>query len=277
MIRLPGYAATVLLASSLGTAASPQAIWPTGVDLPAGEPIDESYRHEFTMCDTAGTFQGSTSRYTHGCPGDPNAVTTLRRLPGSVIAYVSKLAIDLDGSPLACGPNRGRSDQCPTSLSLTDDRGGYVPVNADVVPYVVIPDAGPGDTAGPAEHAGDFQRLTGLRVGDFGVVIARGRTVPVIVGDTGPYSKLGEGSLALHRLLGHDQCSSHDAAGACTELVDEPESIGGDVTTILFPGSARHDLTAANVSAITQEEGLRRWNEYRALRRFTMGQAHDRH
>jgi hypothetical protein len=271
MILPPSLAVTLLLALGLVTAALPEVIWPSGVDLPAGEAIDESYRHEFAMCDTAGTFQGSTSRYTHGCPGDPNAVTALRRLPGGVIAYVSKLAIDLDGSPLACGPNRGKSDQCPTSLTLSDDRGSDVPVNADVVPYVVIPDAGPGDTAGPAEHAGDFQRLTGLRIGDFGVVIARGRTVPVIVADTGPYSKLGEGSLALHRLLGHEQCSRHDAAGACIALVDEPESLGGDVTTILFPRSARHDLTAANISAITREEGLRRWNAYKRLHRRMIG------
>jgi hypothetical protein len=69
-----------------------------------------------------------------------------------------------------------------TLTMLTGPRGQQVPVDADAVPYVVIPEAGPPDVAG------EFTRLTGVKVGDFGVVIANGRTVPVIVADTGPFS-----------------------------------------------------------------------------------------
>lgn len=250
----------VLTASASATA--PSNIWPKGVDLPAGEPVDEGYRHEFAMCDTAGSFRGHIDRYTHGCADDPNAVTALRRLPGGVIAYVSKLAVDLDGSPYACGPSHGRMDQCPTTVMLPDGHGGQVPVDADAVPYVVIPDA----ELGPPDAAGEFIRLTGVHPGDFGVVIARGRTVPVIVADTGPYSKLGEGSLALHRMLGRDQCTKRDETGVCVAVTDEMESIGGDVTTILFPGSARHDLTPANIATVTQLDGSRLWATYRKTR-----------
>ena len=135
-------------------------------------------------------------RATHGCRDDPNAVRALRRLPDGAIAYTSKLAVDLDGSPFACGPDRGRMDQCPTSLMLPRPGRREVPVNADAVPYVVIPEAGSPDVRG------EFARLTGVHVGDFGVVLARGYVVPVIVADTGPFAKLGEGSLALHRALG---------------------------------------------------------------------------
>ena len=262
-MRLAHPIAALLLSAATVAAAADAGIWPKGVDLPAGQPIDEAYRHEFAMCDNAGTFHGTAGRYTRGCASDPNAVTALRRLPGGVIAYVSKLAVDLDGSPFACGPGHGRMDQCPTTLMLPDGRGGEVPVDADAVPYVVIPDDGPSDTAGPAEYAGEFMLKTGLRVGDFGVVIAEGRTVPVIVADTGPYSKLGEGSLALHRMLGRDQCTKRDDKGVCIAVIDDMASISRNVTTILFKGSARHDLTPGNIAAVTASEGLRLWNAYR--------------
>jgi hypothetical protein len=265
MKRSASLGAIIMFATTASIAAT-TSIWPTGVKLPAGSPVDEYYRREFAMCDNAGMFRGSTSRYTRGCASDPNAVTELRRLPGGVIAYVSKLAVDLDGSPFACGPTHGRMDQCPTSLMLPDGSGGQVPVDADAVPYVVIPDAGPSETAGPQAVAGEFQRKTGLHVGDFGVVIAAGRTVPVIVADTGPYSKLGEGSLALHRMLGREQCTRRDDAGVCIAVVEDMASIARDVTTILFPGSGRDDLTSANVAELTRETGSRLWANYR--RRF---------
>jgi len=245
-------AATLLATTPL--VADTASIWPRGVSLPAGTLIDETYRREFGKCDQEGTFRGYRSRYTR-CAGDANAVTALRRLPGGAIAYTSKLAVDLDGSAFACGPDHGRMDQCPTSLMLTDERGRQVPVDADAIPYVVIPEAGPPDVAG------EFTRLTGVGVGDFGVVIAQGRTIPVIVADTGPYSKLGEGSLALHRALGHEQCVGRREGDTCTRVDDEGQSISGDVTTILFPGSARSDLTPDNIAAVTQGEGLRLWSE----------------
>ncbi|UAK26625.1 glycoside hydrolase family 75 protein [Sphingomonas nostoxanthinifaciens] len=231
--------------------------WPVGVDLPSGEPISENYRRQFALCDDEGSFRGYRSRYTRGCAGDPNRVTALRRLPGGAIAYVSKLAVDLDGSAFACGPNHGRMDQCPTSLMLTDAAGREVPVDADAVPYVVIPEAGPPDVAG------EFARLTGVHVGDFGVVIANGRVVPVIVADTVPYSKLGEGSLALHRALGKEQCATKDQRGVCSRVDDEGQSISSDVTTIIYPGSARNDLTPRNIAAVVRREGMRLWTQSR--------------
>ena len=230
--------------------------WPHGVDLPRGRPVDEDYRRQFDACDRTERFRGHS---THGCGDDPNAVTALRRLPDGTIAYTSKLAVDLDGSPFACGPHRGRMDQCPTSLMLSGPRGREVPVNADAVPYVVIPEAGPPDVQG------EFARLTGVRVGDFGVVISHGRVVPVIVADTGPFAKLGEGSLALHRALGRELCVRRDPSGVCRHVVDGMESIGSDVVTVLFPGTARRELTAANIVAVTRRAGLAAW--FRARRR----------
>lgn len=248
----------VLALAAAIASASPANPWPRGVALPPGTPVDEAYRLEFERCDREGIFRGHISRYTRSCADDPNRVTALRRLPGGAIGYVSKLAVDLDGSAFACGPNHGRMDQCGTTLTLSDDAGRDYPVDADRIPYVVIPEAG------PADAAGEFSRLTGVHVGDFGVVIARGRIVPVIVADTGPYSKLGEGSLALHRALGHEQCVTRDRRGVCSRVDDEGQSLSANVTTILFPGSARNDLTPGTIAAITRREGLRLWT---ALRR----------
>ncbi|WP_375393737.1 hypothetical protein [uncultured Sphingomonas sp.] len=246
----------LLLAASVAPTAS---VWPAGVTLPAGRAIDEDYRRQFDRCDQERRFRGRRPKY--GCKGDPNAVTALRRLPGGAVAFVSKLAVDLDGSAYACSPNRGRTDQCPTSLMLPDGRGGEVPVDAGTIPYVVIPQAG------PKAVRGEFQRLTGVGIGDLGVVIANGRTVPVIVADTGPYAKLGEGSLALHQALGRRLCTARGGSGQCTAVVSPMESMTGGITTILFPGSARHDLTPATIGNVVRAEGLRLWKETRAQMR----------
>ena len=69
-----------------------------------------------------------------------------------------------------------------------------------------------------------------------------------------PFAKLGEGSLALHRALGRELCSERDSRKTCTRVGEDIESIGGNVVTVLFPGSARHDLTPANLAmTITRE------------------------
>lgn len=209
------------------------------VDLSAGQSLDEAYRQQFGICDATDRFRGHR---VHGCRNDPNAVTALRRLPDGTIAYASKLAVDLDGSPFACSAEHGAMDQCPTALMLSDARGREVPIDADRIPYVVIPWEGPSDVEG------QFTALTGVKAGDFGYVVHDGVTVPVIVGDTGPFEKLGEGSIALHRALGRELCAKRDAAGVCVRVVDPMESIDGNVVTVLFPGSARDDLTPATIA-----------------------------
>lgn len=245
----------MLFAALLAAAAValPPPSWPADIDLSAGTDLDEEYRAQFAECDRTGTFRGHSPYGGRACKGDPNAVRELRRLPDGAVAYTSKLAVDLDGSPFACGADHGPMDQCGTSLMLPGPDRSEVPVDSDKIAYVVIPAAGPDDVQG------EFSRLTGVRTGDLGVVIYRGRVVPVIVADTGPYALLGEGSLALHRALGRDWCRRRDAAGTCRAVADEVESIDGDVTTVLFPGSAPQGLTPATIAATVRREALQRW------------------
>lgn len=206
-----------------------------------GTPISEAYRARFDACDRTDRF-GTVSfpirsktgaiRW-YGCRTDPSRFARFVEVPAAgsarrAVIFVAKLAHDLDGSPAACSGARGITDQCATSLMLdptarhpcvipTPTRTRCVPVNADEIPYAVIPVAAP-----PGIDAGEFRRRTGLDFGDYGVVIANGRTIPVIVADGGPAYKIGEGSTALLRALSRD---------------GRPRTIGSGVTFILFPGS----------------------------------------
>jgi hypothetical protein len=241
----PKFGALLFLASAVTPVLAAPAAAPVPVDLSSGKTIDEEYRRAFAECDRSDRFEGHA---VHGCRNDPNAVTALRRLSDGTIAFVSKLAVDLDGSPFACSPDHGAMDQCPTALMLPDGKGGEVPVDADQIPYVVIPWEGPPDVEGR------FSNLTGVHAGDFGYVTYGGVTVPVIVADTGPFEKLGEGSLALHRALGRELCAARDRKRTCTRVADPMESIDGNVVTVLFPNSARNDLTPATIAATIGSE-----------------------
>ena len=50
--------------------------------------------------------------------------------------------------------------------------------------------------------------------------------------------------------------------GTCIAVIADMASIGRDVTTVLFPGTARTDLTPENIAAITRHEGARLWQAY---------------
>jgi hypothetical protein len=257
-------------------AASAQTQAPGFPNLSLGLASDEDYRAQFESCDTGNGFRTAQSSLGilrsrtrwRGCTGDPNRVQALLRFPakgrtGGALFTLSRMAVDLDGSWLACF-KRGPTDQCGTSLMLkqtkrfpcvlkgaTPDK--CVPVDADRIPYVVIPGAGPSQAAGE-----EFRQRFEVSYGDYGVVIYRGKIVPVIVADGGPYNKLGEGSLALHRELGIDYCATRDEDGNCTELSRRPVSIAGDVAMILFPGSRdpRASLSPNTLAHVVQMKGL---------------------
>lgn len=110
-------------------------------------------------------------------------------------------------------------------------------MNADLVPYVVIPSAAP-----KGIENGAFERVSGVKLGDYGVVITNGKVVPVVVGDEGPAYKIGEGSSALLRKLSLD---------------GRRHTFAGGVTFILFPGTAdsRDSLTLKDLPERIQAKG----------------------
>jgi glycosyl hydrolase group 75 (putative chitosanase) len=68
----------------------------------------------------------------------------------------------------------------------------------------------------------------GIRLGDVAAVIYGDKLEFAVFGDVGPSTKLGEGSIALHRALGHEVI--HNG-----KFLDE--AIDSGVTTIVFPHS----------------------------------------
>ena len=130
------------------------------------------------------------------------------RLRGGELYFDSSLELDTDGSRYASQDPTGQRD---TALHQPDGR----PVDANAVPYFVLPARG-------------FYQRFGIRLGDIAAIIYRGRIEFAVFADTGPRLQLGEGSIALHRSLGHETIIHG-------RLLDE--GIDQNVITIVFPGS----------------------------------------
>jgi membrane-associated protease RseP (regulator of RpoE activity) len=129
------------------------------------------------------------------------------KLEGGELYYDSLLDLDSDGSRFAVEDQTGQSD---TSLHQPDGK----PVDADAVPFFVL----------PAAFAAQFN----IKLGDVAAVIFEDKIEFAVLADHGPKKKLGEGSIALHRSLGHETIRHgkfHD------------EAIDANVITIAFPGS----------------------------------------
>jgi Fungal chitosanase of glycosyl hydrolase group 75 len=228
---------------------------------PKGKPLDESYLSQFTSCDRNNTFHGVLREPPHGCKTDPSRLEKLERIAPQVgrpeaIVYISKLAWDRDGSSFACS-TPGYTDQCATSYMLNPTasapcpraagaRPPCVPVDADRVPYIAIPAAGPASIR-PRE----FREKTGVGFGDFGVVIANGKMVPVIVADGGPANKIGEGSTALLKALSND---------------GKPHPIGSGVTFVLFPRTAEK-LTVDTIEEKVRTRGTELYRQLKSVTR----------
>lgn len=223
---------------------------------PSGKALDEAYRNQFAFCDRNNTFHGVLLKPPHACKTDPSRLTRLEWIAAGAgtpeaAVYVSKLAWDRDGSSFACS-TPDHTDQCATSYMLNPtasvpcpDAAGTrppcVPVDADRIAYVAIPAAGPASIR-PRE----FRDKTGVGFGDFGVVLANGKVVPVIVADGGPANKIGEGSTALLKALSSD---------------GKTRTIASGVTFVLFPRTAEK-LT---VDTIEQRVRFRGTELYRQL------------
>lgn len=250
----------VILASALGAG-------PDMASRYAGKPINEEYRLRFGVCDRTDNFGAvhfpildakSNIRW-YPCSSDPSEFIRFERVPavpGSVhdaVVVEAKMARDDDGAAAACHGKGGPTDQCSTALMLhatakhpcllTHEGHGAVvpisrcvPVDPDAVPYVVIPGAGP-----KGVESGEFSRVSGIVVGDYGVVFANGKQVPVIVADVGPAYKIGEGSTALLRLLSANNTASPISSG---------------VTYVLFPGTADKpsDLSPDTLADVVREK-----------------------
>jgi hypothetical protein len=231
-------------------------VYAAGPPVPTGTPIDENYRQEFANCDKHDMFEGVKLPYTetlpsgkkhywYECSGDPSRLHRLEKTSAAgkkpeAIIIESKVAHDADGSTKACGPDHGKTDNCETALMfyastpancvVKQDHPGdaCIPADADFIPYVVIPGAGPKSVV-----ANEFYKETKVSVGDYGVVIFNGKVSGVVVGDTGPFNKIGEGSTALLKKVSNGNTID---SGAITILFPKTHDPVKSLSPGTFPG-----------------------------------------
>jgi hypothetical protein len=152
--------------------------------------------------------------------------TFLCKLPGGQLYFESLLDLDTDGSVYYAQDPFGQP-----GTSAKDAAGHNL--DSDQINYFVLP--------------GGLYAQYGIQLGDIGVVIYRARKVYACFGDVGPANKLGEGSIALHRALGHETIFKGKLVNA---------AIDGGVTTIVFPnsgGDGIHGQTNAESSRIGEQ------------------------
>jgi hypothetical protein len=209
-----------------------------------GEAIGQKFRSRFMECDTKNTCDGVALK--HGCRSDPNRNSTLLRLKGGAIFYDGKMGLDADGSPYS-QKTPGQTDQPETSLRYP--LAGQPSVNADRVPFIVIP-------------LGGFDKALGLQVGDVAAVVHGAQRVFAVVADRGPSCKIGEGSIQLHEALGHAVCKARAPNGDCMKLLNA--GLERDVMYFVFPGSHKDmlpGLTPENINARLASVGAGAWQQ----------------
>lgn len=168
------------------------------------------------------------------CRGLAGAVQVLL-LPDGQLYFRAGMEIDADGSPRAklLDPLYGQSR---TSLQYSGLTGQDRFLDAEKIPYIVLP--------------GGFAEQFGIEVGDLAAVFFHHTLVFAVYADVGPAGKLGEGSIRLAELCGHQPWKNWSGDESFSTHGGIP---AGDVEYLVFPGSRLPDLRPSTiVDAINQ-------------------------
>jgi hypothetical protein len=218
---------------------------------------DVSFSKLYKECDENNSFLGDPlpafKNIPMKCSTDPNRVGRIVQFKDKTVLFEAKGAVDADGSPVSCGSNKSKTDQCETWLTYDKDSSTKY-VNAEEVPFVVIPSGSPlKDKQDPQSNV-SFMRATGIGKGDLAVAFHDGNCSYGVVGDAGPYFRLGELSIAAHEDLKNPQCKGTEKP--CTKLIGGGSGSGfaSGVTYIVFPGTRPKPLTSDNVVKISAEK-----------------------
>ena len=136
-------------------------------------------------------------------------VRSLGILPGGQLIFNSELQLDTDGSDVGAGD---QTHQDQTSYRYANGSS----INANKVPFFVLP------------QKSRWVTDLGIKLGDIGVVNYKDKLAFAVFADFGPQTKLGEGSIELHRRLGFERVKNNKIRDV---------GIGRGVITIVFPGS----------------------------------------
>ncbi len=240
----------------------------------SGRAIDEAYRLQFAECDMRDRF-GTRRLPKGGCSREPNEFNAFLRLPASEIGAEavfmdSALSLDLSGGWLACGRGGSRpidARACGTffdypgvssdAYEALGSRWNELFVSSDTVPYITIPASAPPGKDSLAQGR-LFSELSGIEIGDIGVVIYRDRIVPLLVANAGPTHRTLGGSLALFDAIGVERCRTRMESDprACSEA--KGYGLGDNVVTVLFPKSRIEGMSAETAVAKVRDRAMER-------------------
>jgi hypothetical protein len=218
------------------------------LDLSAAQDLKASalgrtYKSLFDECDTRNTFAGRPLPGGNRCSTDRNRVEFLKKFPDGTIVFRAKAAVDADGSPAASGPCASSADQSETSLTFDDGPTA----NAEEIPFVVVPLRASGRNV-------SFPADSRIKVGDLAVAVRESKCSLGLVGDEGPFFRLGEASVRTHLELGNEQCTvpgQHPCR--CLRAGGDGVGIGSGVTYIIFPRTRPGGLTSRNAAQVARQ------------------------
>ncbi|MBB1631349.1 glycoside hydrolase family 75 protein [Cupriavidus sp. UME77] len=262
ILYIPAFLGFLIVGSALARAEAPAltcqqiAQGVRSLDLLQGKEVSVepggrvTFREAFRECDKRDSFNGQSLPSGRKCSTDKNRVDRLLVLPDKTLIVTAKAGVDADGSPLARSPNRPRSSQKETSL--LNGRS----LDAEATPFIVMP----GALEGPHLNA-----RTNVAQGDLAIVIKGDHCSFAIVGDTGPYFRFGEISMAAHEDLGSNQCRENrkpcpGLRGRYGEGISTPSG----VTYVIFPNSKPEGLTAQNARQMAALHGQVRVQKFLA-------------
>jgi hypothetical protein len=229
-----------------------------GIPLRIG-PSRPTYKALFDECDARNTYLGKplpSSGGHHVTCEDKNKVAFVYRYHDGTIRFRAKAAVDADGSFVGC--KSGWPNQCETWLSF-DPGSARKYVDAEATPFVVIPRDYVRGKGKNAITVTSFRKDTGIGKGDLAVALYHGRCSFAVVGDAGPYFRLGELSLRSHMDLGRPQCAVQGQS-PCRRLINknEGDSVTAGVEYIIFPNTRPRPLYSQNVGAVARKLGSAR-------------------
>jgi hypothetical protein len=219
----------------------------SGTELVASGSGGKTWKSLFDECDQSDRFAGQALPTHDGkplrCSTDPNRVAFVSRHADGTVVFQAKASVDADGSPVVGGSGWPNDVQ----TWLTYDQGSKDTfVNAEEVPFIVLP---------LPDKAAGLSLMKDMRVGkgDLAVVVSGGRCTFAVLGDAGPWFRLGEISLRAHEELGNPQCRT-PGEHPCKKLKGGSGiGIAEDVTYIVFPGTRPKPLLSQTVNQIVRQ------------------------
>lgn len=165
----------------------------------------------------------------------------------AVIVRSKYLTLDTDGASdeiRKCDP----TSQKDTALLAP----GGKPTDANAIAYFVLPWCGDAADRPKCKRNPPYSQL-GLQKGDLAAVVSGENLAFAIAADVGPEKKFGEGSVELHRQLGHETVGKHPTNPTCAKN----ESMASEVFIVVFPKSNKKWLTPEEID----KQARKRWED----------------